>query len=105
MTAVVFVAAAALGAVLRFVVGTTERTWLALLVVNTAGSAVLGYVVGSDAGEQVVTVVGVGFCGALTTFSSFALETRSMGARLGSVYAVATLACACGAAALGRLVA
>jgi CrcB protein len=101
MTVVAFVAAAALGALLRFVIGTIERTWLGLLVVNTLGSGLLGFVVTRDLDPRVVTVVGVGFCGALTTFSSFALETRSLGWWAGSRYVALTLGGACGAAALG----
>jgi len=49
------------------------------LTVNVAGSLVLGLVAGlSAAGHAptwVLTVVGVGFCGALTTFSTFSFET------------------------------
>jgi CrcB protein len=49
------------------------------LVVNVVGSLVLGLVAGlSVAGHVplwVLTLVGVGFCGALTTFSTFSFET------------------------------
>lgn len=49
-------------------------TW----AVNVAGSAVLGAVAAAVAGggpPWVLTLVGTGVCGALTTFSSFGYET------------------------------
>jgi len=49
------------------------------LTVNIVGSLVLGIVAGgSSSGELptwVLTIVGTGFCGALTTFSTFGYET------------------------------
>jgi CrcB protein len=48
------------------------------LTVNVAGSLVLGLVAGAvshGAPAWLMTVAGTGFCGALTTFSTFGFET------------------------------
>ncbi len=44
MTPIVFIMAAALGAVLRLLIGLTVCRWQALLVANTTAASVLGYV-------------------------------------------------------------
>ena len=44
------------------------------LLVNVVGSFVLGLLVGSGVDGAPVALVGIGFCGALTTFSTLALE-------------------------------
>ena len=73
---------AAVGAPLRFVVDRWARehtragTILGTLVVNVVGSFVLGIVAGwPDLPTWVMPLVGIGFCGALTTFSTLAFET------------------------------
>jgi CrcB protein len=62
-----------LGALARFGVD----TWLGsrgVLVVNVLGSLVLGALVAAPLDGRVLLVVGTGFCGAFTTFSSFAVR-------------------------------
>jgi len=68
----------ALGALCRYGVGQLiepQRFPLATFTVNVAGSFLLGLVTFSGVGESVLLFVGVGFCGAFTTFSSFSVDT------------------------------
>ncbi|MFT4124865.1 MAG: fluoride efflux transporter CrcB [Gordonia sp. (in: high G+C Gram-positive bacteria)] len=115
MIAVGVIIAGACGAVARFVVdGAVKRRWpttfpLATFGINVTGSLLLGLIAGSvlyqgvDPGWQ--AVLGTGFCGGYTTFSTAAFETvRLAQARkriLAGAYAVGSLAatvaaCVCG---------
>lgn len=102
---------AAVGAPLRFVTDRVVQSrhdtgfpW-GTLVVNVAGSFVLGTVLGSTASPTVVALVGTGFCGALTTYSTFGYETVQLaagGSRLfAALNAVVSVSAGLGAAALG----
>lgn len=80
-TALLVALGAAFGAPLRFYV---ERRLSAAypwgtFSVNVAGSLVLGVLLGAlhgfgESGSWVLALVGVGFCGALTTFGGFAAQ-------------------------------
>lgn len=100
MSPLLFVLAAAAGAAGRHVVAQVVCSWQSLLVVNTIGAALLGWLVGRDVSPATLTVLGVGLCGSLTTFSSFALEARDLGWRYGSVFVASTLICVTGAASV-----
>ena len=75
------------------------------LVANTLGSALLGFVAGLPAAPRRQLLLGVGFCGSLTTFSSWMLDAvRQLG--VGEIKSAAgliglTLGLGLGAAALG----
>ncbi|GAB3590881.1 hypothetical protein GCM10027446_07020 [Angustibacter peucedani] len=84
MTALLVMLGGLVGAPLRYVVDqvlTARRPGLFPLgtfAVNTTGSLVLGVVAGAvsaGAPTWLATLVGTGFCGALTTFSTFSFET------------------------------
>ena len=75
------------------------------LVANTLGSALLGFVAALPAAPRRQLLLGVGFCGSLTTFSSWMLDAvRQLG--VGEIKSAAgliglTLGLGLGAAALG----
>ena len=112
MTALLVVAGALVGAPLRLLadrIAVARRgraTGLGTLTVNVAGSAVLGVVLGAaSAPTWVVALVGTGFCGTLTTFSTFGYDVvrlveEKLPARA-AVYLAATLVLGVGAAAAG----
>lgn len=66
----------ALGAAVRYllILLVGGRFPWSILIANLAGSFVLGVLLAS-ASPGLLLLLGVGFCGALTTFSAFALDT------------------------------
>jgi CrcB protein len=112
MTALLVVAGALVGAPLRLLahrVAVARRgagSVLGTLAVNVAGSALLGLLLGlRDLSPAVLALVGTGFCGTLTTFSTFGydvvrlVEERAVGRAL--AYLTASLVLGLGAAAAG----
>jgi CrcB protein len=66
----------ACGALARYLVSARlEARTLDTFVVNVCGSFALGVVLAMSVGEGATLAAGTGFCGAFTTFSSFAVET------------------------------
>ncbi|MGL5860097.1 MAG: fluoride efflux transporter FluC [Phycicoccus sp.] len=109
--AVLVAIGAAVGAPLRYLVGHVLRErWGATaasgtLVVNVVGSFVLGVLVGAGVPTTWLALSGAGFCGALTTFSTLALEVWEAlddgPIRHAVVNATLSLSFGLGAAALG----
>ena len=82
MTFLLVIAGAAAGAPTRWWVDQViQRRWTPVFpwgtfTVNVCGSALLGFLAaGWDADSSVLALFGIGFCGALTTFSSFGWES------------------------------
>jgi CrcB protein len=75
--------------------------------VNVVGSFVLGVVLGATASPALVALVGTGFCGALTTYSTFGYETVQLasGSKLFAAFnALGSVLAGLGAAGLGLAV-
>ncbi|MFV0459051.1 MAG: fluoride efflux transporter FluC [Actinomycetales bacterium] len=119
-TGILVMLGGALGAGCRYLVAEAVRAWLppsdaarvpwATTIVNVAGSFLLGVVTGL-AGLQAVggpagaALLGVGFCGGFTTFSTFAVDCVSLfsarAARALSTYLAINVVAGCAAAAAG----
>ncbi len=104
MTALLVAAGAAVGAPLRYLFSRWLPGLRATLTVNVLGSGLLGFVVGGGSRAS-FNLVGVGFCGAFTTFSTYAVEAVLAGRRAGAAYVVVSTGACLGAAALGLLLA
>ncbi|HEX2130251.1 MAG TPA: fluoride efflux transporter CrcB [Actinophytocola sp.] len=113
MTALLVVLGAAVGAPLRYLVDRAVRARYRGLVpwgtfaVNVAGSLVLGALAGAGSAlpDPVYALVGTGFCGALTTYSTFGHETvrlvEGKAHRHAAGYVVLSVVAGVGAAVLG----
>jgi CrcB protein len=103
------------GALARFILDSVIRSlrpttfpWATMLI-NVTGSLLLGFLAGSALAGTVPpavhTVLGTGFCGGYTTFSTASFETvqlaRSGRAWLSLANAAGTMAMTAGAAAVG----
>ncbi|OJF14039.1 fluoride efflux transporter FluC [Couchioplanes caeruleus] len=113
MTVLLVALGAAVGAPLRYLTDRYVRArrdspfpW-GTLIVNVAGSLLLGFLVGLPVGPALAALVGTGFCGALTTYSTFGFETWGL-ARTGhrflaGAYALGSVLAGLGAASIGYL--
>jgi fluoride exporter len=97
MTAVLVFVGAMIGAPLRYL---TDRTVQArhdslfpwgTLTVNVVGCLILGGLAGFTAPAPVLAFVGTGFCGALTTYSTFSYETLRLVEEKSYFYAAANV--------------
>ncbi len=115
LTTLLVAAGAAIGAPLRYLTDRLIQSrhdgvfpW-GTFVVNLTGSALLGFLVALPADDAVRALVGTGFCGALTTYSTFSYETLRLaedGARLAAAAnVVVSVAGGLGAGACGMLLA
>ena len=105
MTALGFAVLAVAGTLLR--AATAQRinspTWpWATLGVNALGSFALGLLVGS--GDPLMTAVGAGGLGSLTTLSTLAVELTALGRTRAIAYAAASLTLGLAAAATGLII-
>jgi CrcB protein len=91
MTVLLVALGAAVGAPLRYLVDRLVQARhgtafpLGTFTVNILGSALLGFLAALPAGTGLQALAGTGFCGALTTYSTFGYETLRLaenGARL-----------------------
>lgn len=106
MTVLLVALGGAIGAVARYATGrlTLDRPAWATFAVNVVGSFVLGLLAGAGVSGRWGAFASIGFCGAFTTWSTLAYETRTLGWRWGAVNAGASLVVGVGAAALGYAV-
>lgn len=115
MTLLLVALGAAVGAPLRYLTDRLVRSrhdsvfpW-GTLVVNVAGSLLLGFLIGLPAGSALTALLGTGLCGALTTYSTFSYDTLRLaqdGARLlAAVNVAVSIAAGLAAALIGLLLA
>lgn len=116
MIALAVAVGAAVGAPARYLVDRGVQARLkssvpwGTLTVNVFASLVLGVIAGasSHVNANAAALIGTGFCGTLSTFSTFGYETVRLAHRRQAGYAVANLALSLalgiGAAAIGWLI-
>lgn len=108
MTALLVALGAAVGAPLRYhlALRLDGRFPAGTLLVNVVGSLLLGFFLARSLDDELWALLGTGFCGGLTTYSAFAVQT----ARLGPLslpalaYAATTVVGSVGAVTLGFVV-
>lgn len=103
MTVLLVALGAAVGAPVRYVAGhlLDERWPWGTVLVNWAGSFLLGLLSARGLSGDALALLGTGFCGSLTTYSAFAVHVHDRGPRLGAAVAAVTLLPAVALCALG----
>ena len=104
MTALLVALGAAVGAPLRYAL--THRDGelpVRMLLVNVVGSGLFGLFAALSLGQHSWALLGTGFCGAFTSFSSFALQAVTRPARTATTYVVATTVLSVAGCTLGWL--
>lgn len=118
MSALLVLLGGAIGAPARYLTDLYVREWTGAdfpwgtMAVNAVGSLVLGLLAGAAASGVlpgwVLTLAGTGFCGALTTFSTFSYETVRLAEdgrwRSAALNVVGSLAVGTAAVSLGWLI-
>ena len=112
MTLLLVLVGGAAGAIVRYLISESARArvpgrfpW-GTLVANVAGSFVAGLIAGVGwLPAWVGILAGPGFCGALTTYSTFALETATADRRYALINSAVTLTAGLTAAGLGMALA
>lgn len=93
MTWLLVAAGAALGAPVRYLLGHLYDDLVpwGTIAVNLVGSFLLGLFSGLALGGAELAFLGTGFCGGLTTFSAFAVQSHDRGWARGSVTVTLTV--------------
>ena len=84
---------AAVGAPVRYLAAHLYdgRLHWGTIAVNNVGSFLLGIFSGMALTGDAMALLGTGFCGALTTFSAFMVQTHDMGPRKGAATVALTV--------------
>ena len=93
MTLLLVAVGGGLGALARYLAGhlVDGRLPLGTIGVNIVGSFLLGWFSGLALGGAAFAFLGTGFCGALTTYSSFVVQVHDRGPRLGTATVALTV--------------
>ncbi|MCW2758191.1 MAG: hypothetical protein JWO46_1937 [Nocardioidaceae bacterium] len=94
MTWLLVALGAGIGSGLRYTASRLlDDTWpRGTFLVNTVGSFLLGLFTGLALDGSAIALLGTGFCGGLTTFSSLLVQSVDRGPRRGSTYLLVTVA-------------
>ena len=93
MTWLLVALGAAVGAPLRYLSGHVVDGGFprGTILVNWFGSCLLGWFTGLGLAGQELALLGTGFCGGLTTYSTFVVQAHDRGPRVGTAVVVVTI--------------